>query len=79
MDPADLLVRNEQAKLTATYLNGVAIATFAVGSLAPTVALVTGSAQTGAAGSVAILAVLSITTSAGLHVVARLVIAGLKS
>jgi hypothetical protein len=29
------LVRNEQAKLTATYVNGLAIAVFAVGGLAP--------------------------------------------
>ncbi len=28
-------IRNEQIKLTATYLNGLAIALFAVGSLAP--------------------------------------------
>lgn len=29
------LVNNERVKLTATYLNGVAIAVFAVGTLAP--------------------------------------------
>jgi len=29
------LIGNEQAKLTATYLNGLAIALFAVGGLAP--------------------------------------------
>ncbi len=29
------LVRNERTKLTATYFNGVAIAVFAVGALAP--------------------------------------------
>ncbi|WP_053078538.1 hypothetical protein [Methylobacterium tarhaniae] len=32
------LVSNEQAKLTATYVNGIAIATFAVGCLAPLIA-----------------------------------------
>ena len=32
------LVHNEQAKLTATYVNGLAIAMFAVGGLAPLVA-----------------------------------------
>ncbi len=32
------LISNEQAKLTATYVNGVAIATFAVGCLAPLIA-----------------------------------------
>lgn len=29
------LIRNEQTKLTATFLNGIAIAVFAVGGLAP--------------------------------------------
>ena len=29
------LIHNEQAKLTATYVNGLAIAVFAVGGLAP--------------------------------------------
>jgi hypothetical protein len=32
------LIRNEQRKLSATYLNGIAIATFALGCLAPSVA-----------------------------------------
>ena len=34
------LVGNEQAKLSATYLNGVAIAVAAVGGIAPWVTLV---------------------------------------
>jgi len=29
------LIRNEQTKLTATFMNGIAIAIFAVGGLAP--------------------------------------------
>lgn len=33
------LIHNEQAKLTATYINGLAIATFALGALAPTAAV----------------------------------------
>ncbi|UHC17350.1 hypothetical protein LRS73_05495 [Methylobacterium currus] len=32
------LISNEQAKLTATYVNGIAIAIFAVGCLAPMIA-----------------------------------------
>jgi hypothetical protein len=36
------LVQNEQVKLTATYLNGLAIAIFAVGGLAPVVGVVSG-------------------------------------
>ena len=35
-------VHNEQTKLTATWLNGVAIATVAVGGIAPLVAVVIG-------------------------------------
>lgn len=33
------LIANERAKLTATYLNGIAIALFAVGGLAPLIAI----------------------------------------
>lgn len=36
------LVDNEQRKLSATYLNGIAIALITVGVLAPIVALLTG-------------------------------------
>lgn len=34
-DPRAQLIANERAKLTATYVNGVAIAVLAVGGLAP--------------------------------------------
>jgi hypothetical protein len=37
-DPRETLIRNEQAKLTATYLNGIAIALAAVGGIAPWIA-----------------------------------------
>lgn len=37
------LVYNEQTKLTATFLNGLAIAMFAVGGLAPSVGMASGS------------------------------------
>lgn len=33
------LIANERAKLTATYLNGIAVALFAVGGLAPLIAI----------------------------------------
>jgi len=42
-DPRETLIRNEQAKLTATYLNGIAIALAAVGGIAPLVAFAQGS------------------------------------
>lgn len=44
-DPRDILVRNEQAKLTATYLNGLAVGLAAVGGIAPWI----GAAQAGGA------------------------------
>jgi len=37
------LIQNEQTKLTATYLNGLAIALFGVGGIAPVLAYVFGS------------------------------------
>ena len=80
MDPRALLIRNEQAKLTATYLNGVAIAIFAVGSLAPTVALVSGSAaQSASYGRIALLGLSSLLASFVLHLFARLIIRGLHA
>jgi len=36
------LVRNEQNKLTATYLNGIAVALFAVGGFAPLASVAVG-------------------------------------
>jgi hypothetical protein len=41
------LVRNEQNKLTATYLNGIAVALFAVGGFAPLANFVAGSLSNG--------------------------------
>ena len=71
------LVSNEQIKLTATYLNGVAIATFAVGGLAPMVALLSGSlsAQLGEIGG---LAGVCATASAVIHYGARRQLKGLR-
>ena len=70
------LVRNERTKLTATYFNGVAIAIFAVGALAPSI---------NAAGSqapwwpvVAPTIVVCILISAILHFTARRILNGLE-
>ena len=52
------LVHNEQTKLRATYLNGLAIATFAVGSLAPIVALLSGTSAAPPLVMVAVVVVL---------------------
>lgn len=37
------MIRNEQTKLTATFLNGLGIALFAVGGLAPSLGMANGS------------------------------------
>jgi hypothetical protein len=39
------LVGNERTKLTATYVNGVAIAIFAIGGFAPLISLASASTQ----------------------------------
>jgi hypothetical protein len=72
------VVENEQVKLTATYLNGLAIAIFAVGGLAPVVGIVSGTAQAGAAGGIAVLTTICVSVSAGLHLAGRRMLRGLK-
>ncbi|KAA0124499.1 amino acid transporter protein [Methylobacterium sp. P1-11] len=66
------LVGNERAKLTATYINGLAIAVFAVGGFAPFIAaLGVATEQHGfLAGALLLLGVCSLTSGA-LHWVAR--------
>jgi hypothetical protein len=70
------LIENERVKLTATYINGVAIAVFAIGSLAPSVASLTSSAgylpETGLAATGCIAA------SGALHFTARRILKGLR-
>jgi hypothetical protein len=63
------LVRNEQAKLTATYINGLAIGIFAVGAFAP----VANFAAAGQAGGwpLFLLVVGCLLSSVALHYVAR--------
>ncbi len=65
------LVRNEQTKLTATWLNGVSVAAVAVGLIAPVTAALVGttSFQTAAAsGTIWIL------IATGVHLGARLML-----
>ncbi len=64
------LVANEQVKLTATYLNGLAIAIFAVGGLAPLVAVVSGTVQAGAV-QIVVLSTVCVAASLTLHLLAR--------
>jgi hypothetical protein len=62
------LVRNEQRKLTTTYLNGVGMAVFGVGGFAPVVSM-TLSGPTSPI--VPVLVVGCIVASIGLHLLAR--------
>ena len=70
------LVDNEQSKLTATYMNGIAIALITVGVLAPIVAILTGAVTS--ATIVVLLVCGCVIASAGLHYGARQILAGLK-
>lgn len=72
------LVRNERLKLFATYLNGLGIALFAVGGLAPSFAIVYGTAGNTASGSTALIAVGCLIGSVGLHYLGSLVLQGLR-
>jgi hypothetical protein len=70
------LIHNERTKLTATYLNGVAIAIFAVGGFAPVVAWL--NSGTGPGAQVGTLALICIMVSAGIHLSARYMLKGLQ-
>lgn len=63
------LIRNEQTKLTATFLNGMAIAMFAVGGLAPSIGMAAGSVP--ASVLVVILMGYCLAASTALHLIAR--------
>jgi len=70
------LVRNERTKLTATYFNGVAIAIFAVGALAPSINATDSQARFWPV--VAPTIVICLLISATLHFVARRILKGLE-
>lgn len=65
------MVHIERTKLTATYLNGLAIAIFAVGALAPVFSNFYGNASNMGLGSLAIGTVICLIISLALHFVAR--------
>jgi hypothetical protein len=71
------LIDNEQAKLTATYFNGLAIAVAAVGGIGPWAAFVIQAPAPGLL-SVVTSSVLCLCTSAGVHMVARNVLTRLR-
>lgn len=67
--------RNEQRKLTATFINGVAVALFGVGGLAQIAAMATSGHMQGAA---ALLAVICVVLAIVLHLVARASLNGME-
>lgn len=64
------LVENDQAKLAATYFNGIAIALAAVGGIAPWIAFVIQGSDPGAV-KLAAISFLCILLSIGLHYLGR--------
>lgn len=69
-------VRNERRKLTATYFNGIAIALFAIGGLAPAAGLLQG--LTSSRTTTIALIVICIVLSGALHLAARAVLGGIE-
>lgn len=65
------LVGNEQAKLTATYINGLAVALFAIGGVAPLANFVAGSTPAAAPWLSLLFFAGCATLSAALHYFAR--------
>lgn len=81
-DPDDdrkKLIGNERAKLTATFLNGVAVALIAVGALAPSLAPKPPVPPSDAALTIQALTSLScLIGGLSLHLIARLFLRGLR-
>lgn len=69
------LIHNERIKLSATWLNGLATAAVAVGSIAPSIAAVSGTISPILAGG---LALFWLFVGAGLHLAARALLGRLK-
>ncbi|MFT0859330.1 amino acid transporter [Ancylobacter sp. G4_0304] len=70
------LIHNERTKLSATYLNGVAIAVMAVGGLGPVVSVLNGGSASAA--SVAAVSVICLAGSITLHFLARRLLGSLE-
>ena len=71
------LIHNERTKLTATYLNGLAIALFAVGTVAPIISVMSMSIAVVRPSST-IIPVICIGVSGALHYAARYVLGRLR-
>jgi VIT1/CCC1 family predicted Fe2+/Mn2+ transporter len=71
------LIHNEQVKLTATYLNGLAIAQFALGAVAPILSYAFGSIAGQPLRAVSVAAAICLAISAALHLIARRILRNL--
>ena len=65
------LIHNERVKLSATYLNGVAIAVFALGSLAPLFSYIYSAEATQPPWVTAVVSIICAFVSAAIHYGAR--------
>jgi hypothetical protein len=70
------LVRNERTKLTATYLNGVAVAMLAIGTLAPLISSFS-TAEGVPTVATAVICSVCVFASGVLHLLARRLLKGL--
>lgn len=70
------MIRDEQTKLTANFLNGMGIATFAIGGLAPVFSTLYDDQRL--SGFLIFVSVICFVAALTLHLVARAVLKGLK-
>ncbi|GLQ38970.1 hypothetical protein GCM10007908_25900 [Rhizobium albus] len=72
-------IHNERTKLTATWLNGLAIAVMAIGGFAPLITYVSSAESSLSVEGLALIGVICLLLSAALHLVARIVLGRLKT
>lgn len=72
------LIHNERRKLTATALNGLAIATMAAGFIAPLIAVSYGVPNAPDGSYFIVTGSIWFFTGIGLHLIARAILGGLK-
>lgn len=70
------MIRNEQTKLTATFLNGIGIAVFAVGGLAPVFSSLY--TEGGPSNFLLAMSVVCFSAAMGLHWIARAILRRLE-
>lgn len=73
-----MLVRNERLKLFATYLNGLGIALFAVGGLAPLFSALYGSTLVASVRFVVLMSAICFIVSGALYYSGSLILKGLR-